>query len=241
MPLIVTSLMFTSSEAPSNFEDNVVFTATVTGVSSFPGGPTGTVEFWDGVPPSDGGTGVLIGTVPLVGLTGFTGQAQLQISSLTAGIHTMVAIYSGDANFATSQNYPPGFTQQVLTVPASGGILPGFALIASYTSSGDASLPPQASLTAVPLTVAPFASVILLWDTLNVAFVRIQGNNHVDYQSPPPPGSISGFDTGFISTTGSGVYVVGNGFSATITLTLTTYGPGQVLLAPSSAVTITVT
>jgi hypothetical protein len=228
---IFTSTAVTSSQSPSNFEDWVVFTATVTAASSMVPGPTGSVNFYDG--------GNLFGNVTLMGLTGNKGQAQIQIASLTAGIHSITAVYSGDSNFTGSTS--PAFSQQVNTVSIVGGTIPGLALTASYSPMGDSSLPPQATFFIVPSSALAGQTVNLVWDTANVAYVRITGDNHVDYQTPPPPGSVSGFDTGFVNASGTGVYVVGNGFTASITLTLTAYNSSFVSLGLTSSATLTIT
>lgn len=117
----------------------------------------------------------------------------------------------------------------------------GFALIASYSPTGDALLAPQASFVAVPSLVTPGEPITLVYTTLNVAYVRITGNNHVDYQTPPTPGSVSGFDTGFISTSGSGLYILSHGFTANIMLTLTAYDSSFVSLGLTPTATISVT
>ena len=97
----------------------------------------------------------------------------------------------------------------------------GFGIIAAYTTEGDGGLPPTASLTSLPVPpLAPGEPLSLVWSTLNVAYIGITGNNGVDYQ----PG---GFNTGLISTLGSGLYAVGNGFTATIALTLQAYDATQ--------------
>ena len=112
--------------------------------------------------------------------------------------------------------------------------LPGFAIIASFVQQGDSSLPPQAQLYAVPfttvsLTVAPGQPVNLLWDTLNVAFVRITGNNGVD----------PSFDTGLVSTAGAGIYVASHGFTQSIVLVLQAYDQTRTAIPGlTSAVTI---
>ena len=62
----------------------VTFTATVS-----PSTATGTVEFFDG--------SASLGTVALS-----SGQASLTTSSLAAGKHSITAIYSGNANLASS-------------------------------------------------------------------------------------------------------------------------------------------
>lgn len=117
----------------------------------------------------------------------------------------------------------------------------GFSLIASYSSSGDALLPPQASIVAVPSLAAPGQTINLVFTTLNVSFVRITGNNHVDYQTPPPPGSLTGFDTGFLNASGSGLYTIPAGFTVGILLTLTAYDSTHTSLGLTPTVTISIT
>jgi uncharacterized repeat protein (TIGR03803 family) len=63
-------------------------TLTVT-VSSGVGTPTGTISFHDGA--------TVLGSVPLA-----NGQASFTAGTLAAGVHTLNASYSGDANFAAS-------------------------------------------------------------------------------------------------------------------------------------------
>jgi hypothetical protein len=89
--LTPTSTALTSSQNPSNFEQAVTFTATVTGQLGFyKGTPTGTVNFFDG--------GTNIGNSNL----NSNGVATLTISTLTVGTHTITATYNGDTNFAPS-------------------------------------------------------------------------------------------------------------------------------------------
>src|SRR5437660_12042488 len=76
-----------SSNNPSIFGSAVTFTATVT--SSATSIPTGTVTFQDGAATL--GTGMLSG-----------GNATLATSALVGGVHSITAIYGGDANFASS-------------------------------------------------------------------------------------------------------------------------------------------
>jgi Bacterial Ig-like domain (group 3)/Concanavalin A-like lectin/glucanases superfamily len=77
-----------SSSAPTaNYGTTVTFAAAVT---SKAGSPTGTVTFMDG-------TAALGSPVTLSG-----GMASLPTSTLAAGLHSITAVYSGDANFATS-------------------------------------------------------------------------------------------------------------------------------------------
>src|SRR6266576_1409632 len=76
-----------SSNNPSIFGSAVTFTATVT--SSATSIPTGTVTFQDGAATL--GTGMLSG-----------GNATLATSALVGGVHSITAVYGGDANFANS-------------------------------------------------------------------------------------------------------------------------------------------
>ena len=118
--------------------------------------------------------------------------------------------------------------------------LVGFALTASFNPVGDALLAPQASFVAVPTLAHSGQTINLVYTTLNVAYVRITGNNLVDYQTPPTPGSLLGFDTGFISTSGSGLYTLAHGFTATILLTLTAYDSSHTSLGLTPTQTIMV-
>ena len=81
----VTTTTLSSSLNPSTFNQQVTFTATVTGQSG--GTPTGSVTFSDGSMP--------LGTSPLSGST-----ATVSTAALTAGTHSITAVYSG--NFSGS-------------------------------------------------------------------------------------------------------------------------------------------
>src|SRR5438094_7608763 len=85
-----------SSNNPSIFGSAVTFTATVT--SSATSIPTGTVTFQDGAATL--GTGMLSG-----------GNATLATSALVGGVHSITAIYGGDANFANGTS--PALMQTV--------------------------------------------------------------------------------------------------------------------------------
>ena len=91
----------TSSANPSVTGQPVTFTAAVTGSG---GTPTGNVTFKD--------AGAVLGTVALV-----ASSAALTTSSLTAGGHSITAIYNGDSNFAAATS--PTLTQSVGTPPDS--------------------------------------------------------------------------------------------------------------------------
>ena len=83
-----TTTTVSSSVNPSNLNQSVTFTATV---SSVAGTPTGTVQF------KDGGTN-LGGPQMLNG----SGVATFSTTTLVAGIHTITADYSGDGGFLSS-------------------------------------------------------------------------------------------------------------------------------------------
>jgi hypothetical protein len=92
---VASSTTVASSNTPSIFGTAVTFTATA---SSATGIPTGGVTFLDG-------TGAL-GTGTLSG-----GTATLTTSGLAGGVHSITAVYGGDANFASSTS--PALTQTV--------------------------------------------------------------------------------------------------------------------------------
>src|SRR6185503_17678846 len=94
--LFNTSTNLVSNLNPSNFGDQVTFTATVSETpAQGTADPTGTVDFID----VDHGNAVICDNVPLSG-----GQAQCQTSSLAAVTHQIRADYSGDGNFDPSQS-----------------------------------------------------------------------------------------------------------------------------------------
>ena len=84
-----TTTSVVSSSNPSTFGQSVAFTATVTGSS-----PTGTVQFKDAA-NNLGSAVALSGT-----------SAQLTTSSLSAGTHSITAVYSGDPNNQPSTSSP---------------------------------------------------------------------------------------------------------------------------------------
>ena len=83
------SVALTSSATPLPVGQPVTFTATVAPVAPATGSPTGSVTFLDGT------TALAAGSVAL----GANGQATYTTSTLTAGSHSMTAVYSGDNSF----------------------------------------------------------------------------------------------------------------------------------------------
>ena len=112
-----TTSALSSSANPSGQGQPVTFTATVTSSS---GAPTGTVTF------KDGNT-----TLGMAGLSGASPyQAMFTTSTLTAGTHSITAMYGGDANF--DQSTSPLLSQGVL---ASFGPPPGLTATAMSTTT----------------------------------------------------------------------------------------------------------
>ena len=95
-----TTTVVISSLNPSVVGQSMTFTATVTGTT-----PTGTVQFKDGAAN-------LGAPVALAG-----GVAAFSTSSLTAGTHSITAVYGGDADDATSTS--PAISQVVNLVTSS--------------------------------------------------------------------------------------------------------------------------
>lgn len=99
-----------SSTSNANLNANVTFTATVRSATT--GTPTGSVEFLEG------------STVLGSGQLDNSGVATYTISTLTAGLHQITAVYQGDINFKGSTSAP---LAQMVTAPA-------FSLTSSTTS-----------------------------------------------------------------------------------------------------------
>ncbi len=89
-----------SSVNPSTFGQAVTFTATVTPDARSTDTPTGTVTFEEGT--------TVLGTAPLN-----DGVATFAISTLAVGSHSIAAVYSGDADFATAI----GVTTETVNAP----------------------------------------------------------------------------------------------------------------------------
>src|SRR6185503_20036883 len=92
--LFNTTTNLVSNLNPSNFGDQVTFTATITETPvQGTADPTGTVDFID----TNNGNVVICNDVAVV-----AGQAQCQTSTLSAVTHDVQASYSGDGNFDPS-------------------------------------------------------------------------------------------------------------------------------------------
>lgn len=116
-------ITLTSSANPQYLQDPITFTATVT---SEVGVPTGTVSFYDGA--------TLLGTVTLK-----AGVATFTISSLAIGPHSITAVYSGSANFATVIS--SALTQTVQDFNLSVSTASGGSSTATASPGGTATYP----------------------------------------------------------------------------------------------------
>jgi hypothetical protein len=134
--LAPTTTGVTSSLNPSTSGDNVTFTATVS-----PSAATGSVQFFDGAT-----------SLGSVGLSG--GGAALMTSTLSAGSHTITAVYSGDSTYATS-------TSAALTQVVTGVVVSTMTALSSSPnpSTFGQSVSLVATVTPASGTITPTGSV----------------------------------------------------------------------------------
>jgi hypothetical protein len=111
-----TATTLASGPNPSAFGQPVTFTATVTSAA---GVPTGTVTFLDGA--------AVLGTSPLSG-----GAASFATAGLSAGLHSITAVYGGSASFGGSTS--SALTQTVLAFYTFTGFLSPMATAGTLTA-----------------------------------------------------------------------------------------------------------
>ncbi len=111
-PSTSSTTSLTGSPSPSSTGESIVLSTTVTSVGT--GTPTGTVGFEDGT--------TLLGTTPLDS----GGRATLATRALTAGRHTVTAVYSGSTG--TMASVSPPFVQTVTGPGPGSGSATGSAL-----------------------------------------------------------------------------------------------------------------
>lgn len=183
-----------------SIETEVDLTAHVTAPSaSPPATPVGSVRFYETV------YDLLVPVGPAVAVDN-SGNAELS-RFFTAGLHHLVAVFTAtnpDA-FATSTS-----TSHLLTVSSLGvsfGCLPGFALVASFSTQDDSSLPPAAVMQAIPpvLSVATQTgpdpeTITLVWNTFNVPQIKILAGAS-DLTGTFPAGSTGSFQPPIITAT----------------------------------------
>jgi hypothetical protein len=100
----VSTTTLVAGPSSTQYGDPVTLTATVTS------GATGTVSFYDG--------SVLLGTGAVS-----NGTATLTTTNLIAGMHTITAVYNGDATYASSQSGPATVTVAKKTALGGGAAL----------------------------------------------------------------------------------------------------------------------
>jgi hypothetical protein len=162
--LIPTTTTVTSSANPSQLNQPVTFTATVT--SNGGGMPTGTVNFTsDGAP--------LCTAVQLSG----AGQAQCATSTLTLGMHAIAATYSGDPNFATSQ----GGLNQV--VQSGSKVTPTVTLTANPLEVNQGNSVFFAVTVGSIGGVIPTGTVTFIDGTTPLATVTLDGSGDANYSN----------------------------------------------------------
>ena len=139
-----TTTTLTVDHNPAKFGATVTFTATVTTAGT--SAPTGTVTF------DDGSTSIGTGTLATVG---GNQVATLAISTLTAGVHSITAVYGGDSNNAgsTSGVVMETITAPTLTVTAPTAFSPG-TILSGEASASTFTLTPTGGATLVPITFA---------------------------------------------------------------------------------------
>lgn len=180
-----TSVALTTSSANLTNGDSVTWTAMVSSTTSFE--PTGAVQFLDG--------STVLGTSPV----NAQGTATFTTTTLTAGSHTIVAIYAGDQNFSGSQNSVeeqvkgPSFSlaldmpQLILKPGQSGNITAtlnseaGFQGTVKLSCSG---LPMGASCSFSPASLAASKSNTTLNSTLTIKTTGLDLSNTAQAQKP---------------------------------------------------------
>ena len=177
--MATTATSVSSSLNPSVYGQSVIFTATVNNTSGSGGVPTGSVAFYDG--------SNLLGSGTTLGGTGTSATSTFTISTLTAGSHSISAVYVATGDFLgnTSSTFTQTVNQAPLTITANnqtkvyGAGLP--TLTASYSGfvNGDTS----ASLTTQPTltTTATASSHVAGNPTPSRPAVRSDSNYSITY------------------------------------------------------------
>ncbi len=136
------STTLTSNSNPAVLTSSVTFTATV---ASPAGSASGTVNFLDGTTP--------LGSSTLSG-----GSAALAISSLTAGVHSITAVYAGNSNLSGSVSGIVSETVVDFGLTGSGGNGGGSSPVQTTAPGGTATY----TLAIAPTTGATFPAPTML-------------------------------------------------------------------------------
>jgi hypothetical protein len=224
-PTTVTVVALPPSAA---FGSPITFTATVAPTQPNGSGvnPTGTVSFF-----LDGGS-TPVATVPLVG-----GMASFTTSGLSAGNHTVVAVYSGDANFLGATSAPASVTLTCGTTIAGSHsgttvINPGATCVTGAHLGGavlvhaGASLDIENSTISGPLAATGAASVRICGSTINGS-VDIEQSTGLVIVGDPADGCAPNTITGSLILHGNtgGLVAIGNRVSGATSISGNS-GPG---------------
>jgi hypothetical protein len=135
--LKATTTALASSRNPATYGQSVTFTATVRVVAPATGTPTGTVQFNINGVPAVGGARPINGS----------GVATFSSSTISGGVNSIVAVYSGDAAFSTSTS--PTVTQTITKAAST----------TTLTSSANPSRLANSSTVTFTARVTPTAAV----------------------------------------------------------------------------------
>lgn len=120
-----TTTTLSASPSPAGFGQTVKLTAPVAVVPPATGKPAGEVTFLDGT--------TVLGTAAI----DRGGKAQLAVSSLSTGTHSLTARYEGNASFLTSTSSAVSLEiRMVIVPPSSPAALQGFPASRAFTQSG---------------------------------------------------------------------------------------------------------
>ncbi len=222
-----TTLGLTTSAATANSGQAVTFTATVIPALNAPQPPSGLVSFLDGK------TVLGIGVVT-------AGVASFQTNSLTAGSHTITAVYSGDSTFspsssaAVTETVATSFTVNLQAPPPTTTFGKSLTLLAQVAPSAGSTLMPGMMVifrdAATPLGtglvnsagLATFTVGTLSAGAHSISAVVFSGGNEFDSTASAvvvQPGATT-------ATVRSTAPTAGLGQTVTLTMTIATPGPG---------------
>jgi subtilase family serine protease len=170
-----TTTSVVSSLNPSTYETAVTFTATVTSTS---GSPTGTVTFKD--------SGTSLGTGTLSG-----GKATYTILTLTAGAHSITAVYAGSGTFITSTS---AVLTQTVNKAGSSTTLTSSANPSSYLQTVTFTATVKSATSGTPAGTVTFnnGTTVLGTGTLNGSGVATLATSSLALGSHPITASYSG-------------------------------------------------
>lgn len=143
---LTTVTILSSSPNPSNNQTSVTFTVSVSAVAPGLGGPTGSVQLLDGT--------TVIGTSAPSG-----GAALITVPPMTAGTHSITAIYGGSANFVGSAS--TSWTQTVsATTPVGTNITENIAQPPVSLTFSNVIAAGETTVTTVELPINDLQSII---------------------------------------------------------------------------------